>query len=201
MLSQDNRLNLLTEQNNRNGLTDWTKVATELGYGMNSIQCRRRWEKMSKQRIRDLTVTAMGDHRPEMVSHPVVVDSALLCIHAMTEPELKHIEDAFNSQKRERARNSSSTILSSNTTVTQMKRKAKRARRVDGYDDVVDDDDDYSIVDNGPMKKRMAKVARRYNDDDYSDDDEVEVVEEAQSGSNRASWTPELVRTCMMCSI
>ena len=98
-LSQDNRLNLLAEQNNRNGLTDWTKVATELGYGMNSIQCRRRWEKMSKQRIRDLTAAFMGDNRSEMVSHPMVVDSALLCIHAVTEPELKHIEDAFNSLK------------------------------------------------------------------------------------------------------
>ena len=62
---------------NRNGFTDWTKVATELCYGMTSIQCRRRWEKTSKQRIRDLTAAAMGDHRSKMVSHPMDVDSAL----------------------------------------------------------------------------------------------------------------------------
>ena len=95
---------------------------------------------MSKQRIRDLTAAFMGDNRPEMVSHPVVVDSALLCIHAVTEPELKHIEDVFNSPKRERAKNSSSTILSSSTNLTQVKKRIKkRARRVDdddvGYDD------------------------------------------------------------------
>ena len=54
---------------------------------------------MSKQRIRDLTATVMGDHRSEMVSHPMDVDSALLSIHAVTDPELKQLEDAFNSLK------------------------------------------------------------------------------------------------------
>ena len=80
-------------------------------------------------------------------------------------------------QKRKIDRNSSASILPSNSTVTlKKKREAKRSRR-----DIDDDDDD---------------------DDDYSDDDEVvEVEDEAQSGNNRASWTPELVRACMMCSI
>ena len=77
-------------------------------------------------------------------------------------------------QKENRDRNSSITILSSSSTVTlKKKKKRKRARR--------DDDDGF--------------------DDDYGDGgDEEEEQETAPTDSNRASWTPELVRTCKICS-
>ena len=48
------------------------------------------------------------------------------------------------------------------------------------------------------------KRARRDDDDDddnkeaSKDDDDEEEEKEAPTGSNRASWTPELVRTCMI---
>ena len=43
---------------------------------------------MSKQRIRDLTATVMGDHRSEMVSHPMDVDSALRRISEVVKSKL-----------------------------------------------------------------------------------------------------------------
>ena len=76
-------------------------------------------------------------------------------------------------QKKKRERSSSATILpsSSSTNGTLKKKRNKRAKRDD------DDDDD---------------------DDDDGGGDKEEKEEEAVTGTIRASWNPELVRTCMI---
>jgi len=84
------------------------QVARQLGFGMSHAQCRRRWEKMSKQRIRDLSGTIMEGHSSDMDPHWVKpmtameIDAALLGIHpviATVEDRETDVEIAFKTQQ------------------------------------------------------------------------------------------------------